>query len=174
MKQFTKTEGKHVLTITVDDENLLKTLSEKESEYQKILNFYEKEKAAGEPHTDSEKEYFTKGYGKEFIIDHDMQSVYGDGYDDSDICTPSEILADIKEMKDLIASITDETIDEYFAKLPRKKNGTFNKTCKPTLHESINGCYWEDSYGWNTLVLRLVPTDDKNAVIEFDNIVLHY
>ena len=101
-----------------------------------------------------------------------MQSVYGDP--ESDFCTPDEIISDLNGFKNDIKRIIEGDGEELWKIVSLKKDGTFKKTAKPTIREAINGCYWDDSYGWNTQVLRLEPHDDTHLYLELDTIVLHY
>lgn len=108
----------------------------------------------------------------DYRYEYGMQKVYGDP--ESDFCTPDEIIADLNGFKDDIKRLVEGDGEELWRMATLKKNGTFKKTAKPTVREAINGHYWEDSYGWNTLVLRLEPRDDTHMYLELDTIVLHY
>ena len=108
---------------------------------------------------------------EEFRYDHDLQKVYGDV---NDFCTPDEIIADRNDFKETIAKIIADNGSTLWDMVQLKKNGTFKKTSKPTIRMAINGSYWEDSYGWNTLVLRIVPHSDTVCHVELDHIVEHW
>ena len=167
MKTFQKPSNGYMLEIIIDDETLLKKLDEKIQSYQELLekhSKYEQERVEAEEKGDE--------YYDDYRWEYDMQSVYGDP--ESDYCTPEEIIKDLNEFKKIIIDAVNSDGTELWAKVSLKKNGTFKKTSKPMLKEAINGSYWEDSYGWNTQVLRLEPFDDTHVRLELDHIVLHY
>jgi len=66
--------------------------------------------------------------------------------------------------------------DKVFQKLARKKNGTFNKSRKLTLHRiatSETG-YSEDSYGFYGDELRIEVINDTTAVLLIQNTIRKY
>lgn len=167
MQKFTKLSNGHVLTIEIDEASLLaeidKDIKEMEDLKKKHAD-YEKERIEAEEKGDEDYD--------DWRWEYDMSSVYGDP--ESDWCTPDEIIANREEFKNIINRLVTGDGEELWNLAQLKKNGTFKKTSKPMIKEAINGSYWEDSYGWNTLVMRLVPINDIFARVELDTIVLHY
>lgn len=175
MKKFTKTSNGHTLTIEIDEESLLAEIDE---DIKRMENLKKEIAEKGEDVVASEQGDDPNEYmgGCEYMADYryeyDMQKVYGDY--ERDFCTPDEIIADREDFKKDINRLAASDGTELWILAQFKKNGTFKKTSKPTIREAINGSYWEDSYGWNTLVMRLVPVNDTLARVELDTIVLHY
>lgn len=167
MQKFTKLSNGHVLAIEIDEASLLaeidKDIKEMEDLKKKYAD-YEKERIETEEKGDEDYD--------DWRWEYDMSSVYGDP--ESDWCTPDEIIANREEFKNIINRLAVGNGEELWNLAQLKKNGTFKKTSKPMIKEAINGSYWEDSYGWNTLVMRLVPINDILARVELDTIVLHY
>lgn len=167
MAKFTQVNNGYMLEIEVDEASLLaeidKDIQEME-ELKKKHEEYEKERIEAEENGD--KDY------DDWRWEYDMSRVYGDP--ESDWCTPDEIIKDREAFKAEISRLANGNGSELWAMASFKKNGTFKKNAKPMIREAVNGSYWEDSYGWNTLVLRLVPIDDTHAYVELDTIVLHY
>lgn len=167
MKKFTKESNGYTLTIEVDDEKLLERIDrdiKEMEELKKKYADYEKERVEAE-------ENGVEDYD-DWRWEYNMSSVYGDP--ESDWCTPDEIIKNREEFKAIITRLANGDGTELWNMATFKKNGTFKKNAKPMIKEAINGSYWEDSYGWNTLVMRLVPVDDTHACVELDTIVLHY
>lgn len=165
MQKYTKVSNGHTLTIEINKEGLFAELDEdiKKMEDLKTEIAKKGEDAVAAECYDSVEE---------FRYDYDMQKVYGEP--ESDFCTPDEIINDRNDFKETIKKLIVDNGETLWKMVQLKKNGTFKKTSKPTIREAINGSYWEDSYGWHTLVLRLVPVNDTLARIELDTIVLHY
>lgn len=168
MKKFEKTSGKKTLTIIIDEKSMLDELNKDIQAFTDLIKSYDEYKAKLDP---SETPKTPSEYYKDFVYDYDMQSVYEDV--DSWV-KPEDIIKDLNEFKDIITKSVESDGSKLWDKIVLKKNGTFNKTCKPTLKEATNGCYWDDSYGWNTRVLRLVAHDDVTVHMQLDEIVLHY
>ena len=167
MKQFQKISNGHTLNIIINEDELFQSLDEDIKKYEDLKKKYVKyEKERAEEEENNDEDYYDYRY------EYDMQSVYGDP--ESDFCTPDEIISDLNGFKNDIKRIIEGDGEELWKIVSLKKNGTFKKTAKPTIREAINGCYWDDSYGWNTQVLRLVPYDDTRVYLELDTIVLHY
>ena len=167
MKKFQKISNGHTLNIIINEDELFQSLDEDIKKYQDLKKKYVKyEKERAEAEENNDEDYYDYRY------EYDMQSVYGDP--ESDFCTPDEIISDLNGFKNDIKRIIEGDGEELWKIVSLKKNGTFKKTAKPTIREAINGCYWDDSYGWNTQVLRLVPYDDTRVYLELDTIVLHY
>ena len=167
MKQFQKISNGHTLNIIINEDELFQSLDEDIKKYEDLKKKcagYEKERVEAKENNDK--------YYDDYRWEYDMQSVYGDP--ESDFCTPDEIISDLNGFKNDIKRIIEGDGEELWKIVSLKKNGTFKKTAKPTIREAINGCYWDDSYGWNTQVLRLVPYDDTRVYLELDTIVLHY
>ena len=154
MKTFEKESNGHTLKIVIDEQDLFSELDDEIKKYEDI------KKQFGEDVPDDDD---TKW---------DMQKVYGDP--ESDYCTVNEVLDDLNDFKNLITRLIESNGSELWNSIALKKNGTFKKNCKPMLKEAINGSYWWESYGWNTLVLRLEPQDDTTVNMLLDTIVLHY
>ena len=167
MKKFQKISNGHTLNIIINEDELFQSLDEDIKKYEDLKKKYAKyEKERAEAEENNDEDYYDYRY------EYDMQSVYGDP--ESDFCTPDEIISDLNGFKNDIKRIIEGDGEELWKIVSLKKNGTFKKTAKPTIREAINGCYWDDSYGWNTQVLRLVPYDDTRVYLELDIIVLHY
>ena len=167
MKQFQKISNGHTLNIIINEDELFQSLDEDIKKYEDLKQKcaeYEKERVEAKENNDE--------YYDDYRWEYDMQSVYGDP--ESDFCTPDEIISDLNGFKNDIKRIIEGDGEELWKIVSLKKNGTFKKTAKPTIREAINGCYWDDSYGWNTQVLRLVPYDNTRVYLELDTIVLHY
>ena len=167
MKQFQKISNGHTLNIIINEDELFQSLDEDIKKYEDLKKKcaeYEKERVEAKENNDE--------YYDDYRWEYDMQSVYGDP--ESDFCTPDEIISDLNGFKNDIKRIIEGDGEELWKIVSLKKNGTFKKTAKPTIREAINGCYWDDSYGWNTQVLRLVPYDNTRVYLELDTIVLHY
>ena len=167
MKTFQKISNGHTLNIIINEDELFQSLDEDIKKYEDLKQKcaeYEKERVEAEENND--ENYYDYRY------EYDMQSVYGDP--ESDFCTPDEIIADLNGFKNDIKRLAEGDGEELWRIATLKKNGTFKKTVKPTIREAIKGNYCEDSYGWNTLVLRLEPRDDTHMYLELDTIVLHY
>lgn len=159
MKTFQKISNGFTLNIIINEEELFKSLDKDIKQYKDL-----KEKLAKEKEEDIEND--------DYKWEYNMQSVYGDP--ESDFCSPDEIIADLNGFKDDIKRLIEGNGEELWKMTALKKNGTFKKNCKPMIREAINGVYWEENYGWNTLVLRLEPHDDTHIHLELDTIVLHY
>ena len=167
MKKFQKISNGHTLNIIINEDDLFQSLDEDIKKYEDLKQKcaeYEKKRVEAKENNDE--------YYYDYRYEYDMQSVYGDP--ESDFCTPDEIISDLNGFKNDIKRIIEGDGEELWKMVSLKKNGTFKKTAKPTIREAINGCYWDDSYGWNTQVLRLVPYDDTRVYLELDTIVLHY
>lgn len=167
MKTFQKESNGYTLEIIIDDAALLAMLDDDIKKYQELQAKY---KALEEERVDAE-ENNSPDYD-DWRWEYDMGSVYGDP--ESDFCTPEAIIEDLEKFKKVITDAVNGDGSELWALVALKKNGTFKKNCKPMLKEAINGTYWEDSYGWNTQVLRLEPSDDTHVYMKLDTIVLHY
>ena len=130
------------------------------------------EKAYASEHNEDPQEYDEESrFMTEYKYEYDMQRVHGDI---DEFCTPDEIITDRNNFKESIQKIIADNGSTLWGMVQLKKNGTFKKTSKPTIRTAINGSYWEDSYGWNTLVLRIVPHSDTVCHVELDHIVEHY
>lgn len=144
MKNFTRENNGYTLTIQVNEEELLKRIQECR---------------------DPKYEY----YSEDGDQDYNMNRV--NSYEE--YCSKEEILADLDEFEANINYYIQHG-NELFDFMRLKKNGTFTKNAKPILKEAINGAYWEDSYGWNTMVLRIEPINDTLAELVLTEIVIHY
>lgn len=165
MQKFTQTSNGHILEIHIDEDALYAKLDE---DIKKMKDLKAEISEKGEDVVAAE----CYDSLREFRHDYDMQKVYGDP--ENDFCTPDEIIADRNEFKESIAKIIADNGSTLWGMVQLKKNGTFKKTSKPTIRTAINGSYWEDSYGWYTLVLRIVPHSDTVCHVELDHIVEHY
>ena len=157
MKTFTKTSNGYTLTIEINEEELVRKLE---------LDISEMEQVKQEHGNDLDI------IPEETKWECDMCSVYGDC--ESDFCTPDEIIQNREEFIQVVNRLASGDGTELWNMVQLKKNGTFKKNSKPMIKEAINGSYWEDSYGWNTLVLRLEPITDTLARVKLDHIVIHY
>ena len=90
-----------------------------------------------------------------------------------DMVDKDAILSNLDEFAELV-TYYGENGEELFNGMAYKKNGTFSLRVKPVVKQAVNGAYWEDSYGWNTKVLRLEPTDDTHAEVVLTSIIVHY
>lgn len=167
MKKFTKESNGYTLTIEVDEEKLLERIDKDIKEMEELKKKYEEyEKERVDAEENDVEDY------DDWRWEYDMSSVYGDP--ESDWCTPDEIIENREKFKAIINRLVEGDGTELWDIAPFKKNGTFKKTNKPMLIEAVNGTYWEDSYGWHALVMRLVPVDDTLACVELEKIILHY
>ena len=167
MKTFQKISNGHTLNIIINEDKLFQSLDEDIKKYEYIKQRYEKyEKKRIEAEENNDENY------NDYRWEYDMQSVYGDP--ESDFCTPDAIIEDLNKFKNDIKRIIEEDGENLWKIIPLKKNGSFKKNIKPIIRTAINGSYWEDCFGWNTLVLRLEPRDDTNIYLKLDTIVLHY
>lgn len=167
MAKFTQVSNGYTLEIEVDEAGLLAEIDKNIQDMQELKKKhaeYEKERIEAEENGDDNYD--------DWRWEYDMSRVYGDP--ESDWCTPDEIIQNREEFKADITRLANGDGSELWAMASFKKNGTFKKNAKPMIKEAINGSYWEDSYGWNTLVMRLVPIDDTHARVELDTIVQHY
>ena len=156
MKEFTRTNNGYDLKIVLDEEKLLEYVDEQLEIYQGLIG---KELDSSDPDDDERRNY-------------DLQLVNGET---DEFIDPKEVVDDLNKFKFIIENLAaSENGQELWDKVAYKKNGTFKKTSKPTLKEAINGSYWEDSYGWNTLVLRIEPYSDTMCKVTFAHIVIHY
>ena len=175
MAKFTKVSNGYTLEIEIDETRLLSEIDEYINEMQELKKeIVDKgEDIVAAEHGD-DPDVYREGYEymADYRYEYGMQKVYGDP--ESDFCTPDEIIEDLNEFKDDIKRLIEGDGKELWKMVTIKKNGTFKKTVKPIIKEAINGSYWEDSYGWNTLVLRLEPCDDTHMHLRLDTIVLHY
>lgn len=154
MQQFTKESNGYTLVIEIDKDELIRKLELDIAEMEQI------------------KQEHGENIDEEIKWEYDMCQVYGDCEDD--FCTPDEIIANRNEFIAIVERLANSDGAELWNMVQLKKNGTFKKNSKPMLKEAINGSYWEDSYGWNTLVMRLEPVTDTLARVKLDHIVLHY
>lgn len=155
MKEYTKLSNGFALTVVVDEDKLLKRIDQEIARYTGIT---QEEINATDDH--------------ELEWELDMGKVYGDY--ENDFCTLEEIRNDLDDFKKLITDLASEEESRLWNEVTLKKNGTFKKNAKPMLKEAVNGSYWEDSYGWNTLVMRLVPVSDTVCEVMLEHIVMHY
>ena len=154
MKKFTKSSNGYELVIEIDESKLEEKLD---------LDI-------------SEMEMLERDYGnnidKDTLIEYGMSRVQGDY--ERDYCSTEEIINDRKNFIETVHKLIADNGESLWAMAVFKKNGTFKKNVKPVIKYAVNGSYWEESYGWDTLVLRLVPVTDTLARVELSNIVVHY
>ena len=92
-----------------------------------------------------------------------------------DAVLAEDVIKDLEKMKLTVQHYAEE--ENHFAlidKMPLKKNGTFKRTQKPVLAEAEYGEYWDDSYGWYVMVIRIEATSDTEAEVRADFIIEHY
>jgi hypothetical protein len=175
MQKFTQTSNGRILEIHVDENKLFAQLDEDIKEMEQLkadIAAAGGEETYAHEHNDDEEEYSDEHkYYADFKYEYAMQKVHGDI---DEFCTPDEIIMDRNNFKEAIEKIIADNGSTLWGMVQLKKNGTFKKTSKPTIRTAINGSYWEDSYGWNTLVLRIVPHSDTVCHVELDHIVEHY
>lgn len=154
--EWTKVSNGHTLTIKMDTETLINKLDKRILEFKReMLDI-----AADKVGDDDGRCY-------------ERSAVYGNA--EYDFVEPSECIKDLEEMKNTINNLaTGEEIDSLWSNIALKKNGTFKRNCKLIIREECFGYYWEDSYGWNTEVLRVEPDTDTVVNIVLTNIVIHY
>lgn len=149
MQWITVSNG-HRLTVTMDTENLIKSLNSRIADFQKEI----------EDGSAEDNEY-------------ERCEVYGDP--ESDFLTPEECIADLEDMKDTITKLAADTEGAtIWPMVSLKKNGTFKRNVKPIIQQEKFGPYWEDSYGWNVELLRIEAITDTEAEIILTDIVQHY
>lgn len=98
--------------------------------------------------------------------------IVGDTSEDCSI-DKDAILQDLDEFAKTV-SYYSEHGDEIFDKMTYKKNGAFSVKNKPILKQAVNGEYWDDYYGWNTMALRVEPVADAHAKLILKDIIVHY
>lgn len=151
MHLFTKESNGRTLTIQIDKEKLFKRLNEEIAEYKKLENA-----------SDDEIE--------DMMYDLSLERVQSDT---GDMCSASEIIECYESIKRTINKIINTNGEYLWDRLKLKTNGTFSRNQKPIIRKAINGSYWEDHYGWNTLVLRLVPLNDIVVELKLEEIIIH-
>lgn len=151
MKILEKESNGYTLQIIIDEEKLLSRIDEEIQDYKESQKDYEEDES---PHY----------YG--------LDKVYGNI--EEDYCTFEEVFECLDEFKDKIHELANGADEEIWNMVSLKKNGTFKRNAKPVIKEAINGYYAMESYGWDTLVLRLIPIDDTHAEIILDEITIHY
>jgi TusA-related sulfurtransferase len=175
MQKFTQTSNGRILEIHVNESALYAQLDEDIKEMEDLKTEVAAaggEEAYAHEHNEDEEEYLDEHeYYADYKYEYAMQKVGGDI---NEFCTPDEIIADRNSFKESIQKIIADNGSTLWEMVQLKKNGTFKKTSKPTIRTAINGSYWEDSYGWNTLVLRIVPHSDTVCHVELDHIVEHW
>lgn len=77
---------------------------------------------------------------------------------------PEDRSEETTEIAVLIAQIEENQFEDWFKKIPFKKNGTFHKNRVLTLWRGYTfEHYWEDSYGYNGPELVIETIDDHTA-----------
>lgn len=111
-------------------------------------------------------------YKSDKVEEYERQRVYGDYK--TDFCTLDETLKDLEDFKKVITDYENGDGQELFSLMPIKKNGTFKKNVKPTLKEAVCGIYYEECYGWSTMILRLEAVSDTEVRMALSQVILHY
>lgn len=148
---FTKESNGHTLSIQIDKEKLFERLDNELKEFKKLEKADDNEIA-------------------EAMYDLPLERIQSDT---GDTCSVTEIIECYESIKRTINKIIREDGNFLWTRLKTKQNGTFNRANKPIIRKAINGSYWEDSYGWNTLVLRVVPINDLVAELRLEEIIIH-
>lgn len=151
MYLFTKESNGHTLTIQIDKDKLLEQLNKEIAEYKKFENA-----------SDDEIE--------DMMYDLSLERIQSDI---GDMCSASEIIECYESIKKTINKVVHTNGKYLWERLKLKTNGTFTRNQKPIIRKAINGSYWEDHYGWNTLVLRLVPLNDFVVELRLEEIIIH-
>lgn len=148
-KVFTQKIGKYEFSISIDTEDMLKHFDEEIVELNKTI----------ESGYDAD---YDNGYS---IVNGDMD----------ELAPISECIEELERMKDCAKKLDiDGDSHILFEMIPLKKNGTFNRSTKPIIRTRCFGLYLTDCYGWETEVIRIVPTSDTTAEVVVDNIIVHY
>lgn len=142
-----KLSNGYVLTLTIDTEYLVSAIDEKIEDVRNNTNEQGRAKYMTEVHGNSE------------------ELAYAD-----------VVVRDLEEIKSKVIGFTklEDNLRSLIDKMPLKKNGTFKRSVKPTLAEQNYGEYWEDSYGWNILTIRIEADSDTEATVRASYIVEHY
>lgn len=83
--------------------------------------------------------------------------------------TEAERAAEEEQIKALIIQIQKGQFEEWFNKIPLKKNGTFAKSRVTVLWRgSTFQKYYEDSYGYNGPELIIRSNDDLTATLQVE------
>ena len=130
---------------------------------------------------DERKKVFTLEGNKEEII-RDLQNMLNADPEDEDYGinnadmdtnythpTEKERAYEEEEIKALIVQIEEGQFDEWFDRIPTKKNGTFAKSRVTVLWRgrTFQKCY-EDSYGFNGPELIIRTNDDLTATLQVE------
>lgn len=92
-----------------------------------------------------------------------------------DAVLAEDVIKDLEKMKTTVLHYAEEENHHTLIdKMPLKKNGTFKRTQKPVLDEAQYGEYWDDSYGWHVMVIRIEAISDTEAEVRVDFIIEHY
>lgn len=165
MKQrFTRVNNGHTLAIVVDKSYILSILDD----YIKICNQV-KDEAKKDPEMDI----------RESLCDAEIpvQRVNEDyGYYDTEVTfdVVDSIIAEYQKAKDAVEEYIADDAAKLWSEVSYKKNGTFKKNVKPLIFKHSYGDYWEDSYGWKTMVIRLEACSDTECKLKMENIIIHY
>jgi hypothetical protein len=105
-------------------------------------------------------EEYDEGYSLESCADYDGTPV-----------TQSDRDKEVSEIKQFIVQLQEKQgLEEWFDRIPFKKNGTFHKARVVTLFRGMTfEHYWEDSYGYNGPELLIRTLDDHNAVLSVED-----
>lgn len=83
--------------------------------------------------------------------------------------TLEDRMKEVEEINDLIVQLKEGQFEEWFNRIPLKKNGTFHKGRVITIWRGYTfEHYWEDSYGYNGPELIIRTVDDKEAILGVD------
>lgn len=98
---------------------------------------------------------------------------YGINHSDTDTDhnhpTEAERAAEEEQIKALIIQIQEGQFEEWFNKIPLKKNGTFAKSRVTVLWRGRTfQKYYEDSYGYNGPELIIRSNDDLTATLQVE------
>lgn len=167
--QFTKINNGHALILVIDKDSIFADLDE-------LI------KAC-----DDAKKDIEEGLKDGTITEEDISNVLSEYdlptdklYEDYERCSikSAEDVDKIRqcyvEAKNTVEQYIKDNAALLWDKVSYKKNGTFKKTVKPIIFEHDYGHYWEDSYGWNTMVIRLEPVSDTELELTITDVVEHY
>lgn len=131
---------------------------------------------------DERKKVFTLEGNKEDVI-RDLQNMIGADPEDEDYGinhsdmdtdfthpTENERTKEEEEIKALIVQIEEGQFDEWFSRIPTKKNGTFAKGRVTVLWRGRTfQKYYEDSYGFYAPELVIRTNDDLTATLQVES-----
>lgn len=161
--EFKKINNGHAMVLVVDENHLYTRLDEYVKSCDDLIAEVEKD-----PELDI----------RESLDDHGLPTcVIGEDYGEDreyDMDYIKELRQQYESAKEKIRKGMENDAAIFWDMMSYKKNGTFKKTVKPMVFEHSYGDYWEDSYGWNTMVIRFEAKSDTKIELKLYHTVIHY